>query len=55
VLCSTPQGRCERLARVSTYVEHWPLTPAMGRAAALLAFAIAVAFATRRRASSAPS
>jgi hypothetical protein len=50
VLCSTPTGRCEPLARVAAY-ERWPRTPGMIRAGALLGAAgVMAVFARRRRA-----
>jgi hypothetical protein len=48
VLCSTPIGRCERAALVAAYVERWPRTPAMARAAALVALAAIGGYASRR-------
>ncbi|HEX4403219.1 MAG TPA: hypothetical protein VH560_00220, partial [Polyangia bacterium] len=47
LLCSTPAGRCERLSVVSAYVERWPCTIAMGRAATLFALAVVASFVTR--------
>jgi hypothetical protein len=49
VLCSTPAGRCEPAARVSSYVARWPLSAGMIRAAALLSLAVIGAVVTRRR------
>jgi hypothetical protein len=47
VLCSTPAGRCERIALVEAY-GRWPRTPNMARAAALLAAAAVMAAVGRR-------
>jgi hypothetical protein len=52
VLCSTPERRCERLALVTAY-EHWPRTPALGRATALLVAAALVGLVARTRATDA--
>ncbi len=50
LLCSTPARRCERLSVVSAYVEHWPLTTGMARAAILLLLSVVASFVTRARA-----
>ena len=49
VLCSTPAGRCERLALVTAYSERWPYTPNMMRAVMIVAVAAIVAAVARWR------